>query len=177
MEQIITQEIIMLITFLIKIVLWSLIISAPLILLTLEMYGYEKYKKWKAKEDKEHERIIVKRNKTQEDFENDIKEKEKYLSELDEKTRRRELDLELADIKYNALKELGLTKELPEEVVDDANESNEGTEEPIDKTSNVKKWLESMSVKELQEIAREHKLKWYSKMKKEELILKLEPLL
>ena len=48
-----------LLNVLLQVMLWSLIISSPAIILTIEMYGYEKYKKWKDTEIKEKEKIIV----------------------------------------------------------------------------------------------------------------------
>lgn len=151
MDQFINDDVYRLLNILIQVILWSLIISAPAIILTIEMYAYERYKKYKDKTEKELERIIVGKTNNKEDLESTIKE-------LEEVKRRLDLDVELLEIRKNAL-----NPEEPEEV--------ETIEEPEEK-----KDLNKMNMKQLQELAREHKLKWYSRMKKTELIKSLEAL-
>lgn len=151
MDQFINDDVYRLLNILIQVILWSLIISAPAIILTIEMYAYERYKKYKDKTEKELERIIVGKTNNKEDLESTIKE-------LEEEKRRLDLDVELLEIRKNAL-----NPEEPEEV--------EVIEEPEEK-----KDLNKMNMKQLQELAREHKLKWYSRMKKTELIKSLEAL-
>lgn len=151
MDQFINDDVYRLLNILIQVILWSLIISAPAIILTIEMYAYERYKKYKDKTEKELERIIVGKTNNKEDLESTIKE-------LEEEKRRLDLDVELLEIRKNAL-----NPEEPEEV--------ETIEEPEEK-----KDLNKMNMKQLQELAREHKLKWYSRMKKTELIKSLEAL-
>lgn len=151
MDQFINDDVYRLLNIFIQVILWSLIISAPAIILTIEMYAYERYKKYKDKTEKELERIIVGKTNNKEDLESTIKE-------LEEEKRRLDLDVELLEIRKNAL-----NPEEPEEV--------EVIEEPEEK-----KDLNKMNMKQLQELAREHKLKWYSRMKKTELIKSLEAL-
>lgn len=151
MDQFINDDVYRLLNIFIQVILWSLIISAPAIILTIEMYAYERYKKYKDKTEKELERIIVGKTNNKEDLESTIKE-------LEEEKRRLDLDVELLEIRKNAL-----NPEEPEEV--------ETIEEPEEK-----KDLNKMNMKQLQELAREHKLKWYSRMKKTELIKSLEAL-
>lgn len=151
MDQFINDDVYRLLNIFIQVILWSLIISAPAIILTIEMYAYERYKKYKDKTEKELERIIVGKTNNKEDLESTIKE-------LEEEKRRLDLDVELLEIRKNAL-----NPEEPEEV--------EVIEEPEEK-----KDLNKMNMKQLHELAREHKLKWYSRMKKTELIKSLEAL-
>ena len=152
MDQFINDDVYRLLNILIQVILWSLIISAPAIILTIEMYAYERYKKYKDKTEKELERIIVGKTNNKEDLESTIKE-------LEEEKRRLDLDVELLEIRKNAL-----NPEEPEEV------------EVIEEPEEEKKDLNKMNMKQLQELAREHKLKWYSRMKKTELIKSLEAL-
>lgn len=143
-----------LLNVLMQVVLWSLIISAPAIILTVEMYAYERYKKWKDKSEKELERIIIGKTNNKEELESKISEHERTIRKL-------ELDVELLEIRKNALNP---DDEPDEQHEDDLDEQNE------------EKDLNDMSVKELHILARKHKLKWYSKMKKSKLIEALDPL-
>ena len=152
MDQFINDDVYRLLNIFIQVILWSLIISAPAIILTIEMYAYERYKKYKDKTEKELERIIVGKTNNKEDLESTIKE-------LEEEKRRLDLDVELLEIRKNAL-----NPEEPEEV------------EVIEEPEEEKKDLNKMNMKQLQELAREHNLKWYSRMKKTELIKSLEAL-
>jgi len=149
-----------LINILLQVVLWSLIISAPAIILTLEMYAYERYKKWKDMSEKELERIIIGKTTNKESLENEIKE-------LKEDKRRLALDVELLEIRLDAL-----TPEEPEE--SEVIETPEDPEEQI--LEKEKMDLNSLNIKQLHELARKHKLKWYSRMKKDELVNALDPL-
>ncbi|MHA1690114.1 MAG: Rho termination factor N-terminal domain-containing protein [Candidatus Heimdallarchaeaceae archaeon] len=148
-----------LLNVLLQVVLWSLIISAPAIILTIEMYAYERYKKWKDKTENELERIIVGKTNNKDDLEKEIKL-------IGEDKRRLELDVELLEIRKNALTPEAVTEELEDEPI------NETTEEPeVEKLD-----LNNMTVLNLQELARKHNLKWYSRMKKVDLVKALESL-
>lgn len=127
----------------------SLAVAIPIVVLILLMYAYEKYKKWKDVEKKEAERIIVKMNedviKTTETI-NVLKPIETELratiSKLEEK---------LKDLKKEAgEEEPGLQSS------DVINESSEPIKEP--------------NIKELHALAKERKIKGFSRMKKEDLI-------
>lgn len=127
----------------------SLAVAIPIVVLILLMYAYEKYKKWKDAEKKEAERIIVKMNedviKTTETI-NVLKPIETELratiSKLEEK---------LKDLKKEAgEEEPGLQSS------DVINESSEPIKEP--------------NIKELHALAKERKIKGFSRMKKEDLI-------
>jgi len=148
-----------LVNILLQVILWSLIISAPAIILTVEMYAYERYKKWKDKSEKELERIIIGKTNNKEDLENKIRQHEETI-------RRLELDVELLEIKKAAIS--------PEDISED--EKKEKVDETTHDDPEDKKELSEMTIKQLQELARTHKLKWYSRMKKTELIKALESL-
>lgn len=139
-----------LLNVLLQVILWSLIISSPAIILTIEMYAYERYKKWKDTEVKEKEKILVGRAKqiiaADEDLERQHKEK-----------LRLSLDVELLQKKKDALQdELGETEEVPEEEPD----------KEID--------LDSMTIRELKKVAKERGLKMYSKKNKKQLLKMLK---
>jgi hypothetical protein len=138
-----------LINLLLKVILISLIISAPAILLTLEMYGYEKYKKWKNTEEKEHEKIILGRAK-------DIVKKDEELERQDNQIKSLAIDIELLQKRKK-----GLADELDLPVDDTEEEPEE-----ID--------IESMNIKQLHEVAKDKGIKMYSRMKKSALIKKLK---
>ena len=139
-----------LLNVLLQVMLWSLIISAPAIILTIEMYGYEKYKKWKDTEIKEKEKIIVGRaNKI-------ISQDDELQRQHDDKLRL-SLDIELLEKRQKALREeLGLSEE-PE------------VEETEEKTN-----IKTMNIKQLKKLAKERGLKMYSKKNKQQLIKLLE---
>lgn len=139
-----------LLNVLLQVLLWSLIISAPAIILTIEMYGYEKYKKWKDTEIKEKEKIIVGRaNKI-------ISQDDELQRQHDDKLRL-SLDIELLEKRQKALREeLGLSEE-PE------------VEETEEKTN-----IKTMNIKQLKKLAKERGLKMYSKKNKQQLIKLLE---
>jgi hypothetical protein len=138
-----------LINLLLKVILISLIISAPAILLTLEMYGYEKYKKWKNTEEKEHEKIILGRAK-------DIVKKDEELERQDNQIKSLAIDIELLQKRKK-----GLADELDLPVDDTEEEPEE-----ID--------IESMNIKQLHEVAKDKGIKMYSRMKKSVLVKKLK---
>jgi hypothetical protein len=128
-----------------KVAIFSLYVAIPLIMLILLMYGYERYKKWKYKEDREAERIIVKRNE-------DIVKANDTINSL--KALETELRLtisKLDDRKAEREKELGIKHE-PEQAEDD------------------KSTLKNFTIKELQAYCKDHKIKGYSRKSKDELL-------
>ena len=139
-----------LLNVLLKVILVSLIISAPAIILTIEMYAYERYKKWKDTEIKEKEKIILGRaNKI-------VKLDEELQRQHDDKLRLG-LDVELLEKRKKILQvELG-TEEEPEV---------EEPEEVID--------LSSMNIKQLKALAKERGISMYSKKNKKQLLELLE---
>lgn len=135
-----------LLNVLLQVVLWSLIISAPAIILTIEMYAYERYKKWKDTEVKEKEIIIVgKANQI-------IKSDEELQRQHDDKLRLG-LDVELLEKRKKSLQdELGISNE-PEV---------KETKEEID--------LNTLKRVELLARCKERGFKMYSKKNKQQLI-------
>jgi hypothetical protein len=129
---------------LINVILYSLAIASPLIVLIIVMYQYEKYTKWRAKEQKEADRIIVKMNE-------DVISTSKTIDKLESK----KLELEKKIAQYELMK-----KEQMESL-----KIVEENDEPI-----VKKDYADMNIKELHDVAREMKLKGFSRMSKDELI-------
>jgi hypothetical protein len=128
---------------LLLIVIYSLYVASPLIILQLMMYGHEHYKKWKAKEQKEAERIIVKMN-------------EKIASDaaacdtlLNQKT---QLKLEVESLEKTK-------KQLQHEV---------GVEDKPDVEENQD--LSELNIKQLQKLAKAQGVKRYSKLKKADLL-------
>ncbi len=133
-------------------------IAAPIIMLIMIMYLYEKYKKWKDTERKEAERIIVKMNE-------DIVKTSAAINNL--KPVETELKLSISALE-SKLKELkAQTHELqPVEVVI-PEETTTSMNEIIAEEKHDSKEL---TIKDLHALARERKIKGFSRMKKEVLI-------
>lgn len=128
------------------VILITLIISAGPILLTLEMYGYERYKKWKDREVKERDKILVGRAKQ-------ITKADEELQRQSEEKRRLDLDVELLQTKKKALQsELG----------EDDIEEKENDPKEID--------LDSMNIRDLKKLAKQRNMKMYSKKSKAQLL-------
>ncbi len=129
--------------FILKVILYSLSVASPLIVMILMMYGYERYKKWKSKETKEAERIIVKMN-------NQIKEDALTCDTLS--NRKTELQLECEKLEKQKLDlhaELGI-EEQPE----------------VDENEDYR----NLNIKALKALAKQKGIKRYSKMNKEQLL-------
>lgn len=129
----------------IRIVFYSGFVAGPIMILILLMYQYEKYKKWKDKEIKEAERIIVKKNEQ-------IVETSVAINQLEGK--KAELVLAVDSLEAR-LKEMKI-------------ESGDVTSTE-DETAN-KTISDKLTIKELHALARERKVKGFSRMKKEELL-------
>lgn len=142
-----------LINVLLKVILWSLIISAPAIILTVEMYAYEKYKKWKDTEIKEKEKIILGRAKK-------IVSQDEELQRQADERKRLELDVELLMKRKKAL-DVELGNDSPTAEIDPTAEQKETTQ-TID--------LESMNIKQLKSLAKKSGFKMYSKKNKSQLL-------
>ena len=138
-----------LINTLLQVVLWYLIISSPMVLLTIELYLYGRYKKWKNTEIQEKEKIIVGKANTIQKFDQDIQYQH-------EEKHRLNLDIELLMKRKKALQEeLGLSEE---------------TEHPD--TEDID--LDKMNVKQLKALAKDRGLKMYSKKNKKQLLKMLQ---
>ncbi len=128
---------------LLKIIIYTLYVAAPLIILQLLMYGHEHYKKWKAKEQKEAERIIVKMN------EQITKDAAACDTLLNQKT---QLQLEVESLEKHK-------KELQKEVgVDDEVKPQENED------------LSELNIKQLKKLAKVQGVKRYSRLKKADLL-------
>lgn len=133
-----------------NVIIISLIFAAPIILLIILMYFYDRYKKFKDKEQREAERIIIKNNEG-------IRATASNIKTLDEQFKKLDYDvLKLREEKRQLEIELGHTSEDEPEVI------NEGTN------------YDEMTIKELHDIARELKIKGFSRMKKDKLVDILE---
>ena len=150
----IQPEVINLLNLFFKVVIISLIISSPFIIAILEMYGYEKYKKYKDSEVKEKEKIIVKKAQ-------DIETADKQLQWQSEEQHRKQLQLESLQ-KQIEIKQLELQKGKL------LNEPDAETPDPEDEKK--QKTLNDLSIRELKELAKQNKLKMYSKLNKEQLV-------
>src|SRR6056297_2782057 len=107
-----------LLNVLFQVLLWSLIISSPAIILTVEMYLYERYKKWKDTEIKDKEKILLGKAK------NIVKQDEELERQADER-KRLEVDIELLMKRKKALSdELGIEEEIPQGDQEDNPEEN-----------------------------------------------------
>lgn len=130
---------------LMKVAIYSLYLAVPLILLILLMYQYEKYKKWKFKEDRAAERIIVKRNE----------------------------DIVKANDTVNALRDLETELRLTISRLDDKKKQLEdelGIDHTTEQAEEDKTALKNLTVKELQTYCKDHKIKGYSRKSKEQLL-------
>jgi|GEM_PF-3476186 len=132
-----------------RVLFYTLWIAIPIIVLIILMYAYEKYKKWKDADRKEAERIIVKMNE-------DIVKSGTTINVLQS----RETELKLAvDALEARLKEL--KKESGENSSDDASDDTNAHAAMIDSKT---------TIKDLHALAKERKIKGFSRMKKEDLI-------
>ncbi len=140
-----------LLAVLINVIIISLIIATPILILIGLMHIYDRYKKGKNKEQKEAQRIIIKNNEAIVKTTSSIKILDEQFRELDYKV------LKLKEQKLELEKDLGLVESVePEDEIIDA----------ID--------YKNKTIKELQDLAREMKIKGFSRMKKEKLINILE---
>lgn len=138
-----------LINLLLQVVLWYLIITAPMVLLTIELYLYGRYKKWKDSEIQEKEKIIVGKANTIQKFDADIQYQH-------EEKHRLNLDIELLMKRKKALQEeLGISEESNHKVTEEIN-------------------LDKMNVKQLKAVAKDRGLKMYSKKNKKQLLKMLQ---
>lgn len=138
-----------LLNVLLQVILWSLIISSPFIILTIEMYAYERYKKWKDTEAKEKEKIILGRA-------NKIVAQDEELQRQNEEKKKLELEIDLLNIRKKSIQdEIGIP--------DDPEETEEDPEEVVTD-------LSQMTIRELKSLAKERGLKMYSKKNKEQLV-------
>lgn len=136
-----------LIDILLKIIVISLSVASPILILIGLMHIYDKYKKIKETETKEAERIIIKNNEA-------IVKTTTSIKVLDEQFQKLEYSvLKLKEEKRALEVELGQATE-EEEIVPD--------EDKID--------YSKMTIKELHDIAREWKVKGFSRMKKDKLV-------
>lgn len=148
----INDQVFILINLLMQVVLWSMIISSPFIILTLEMYGYEKYKKWKNAEEQEFERIIVGKA-------NNIQKQDEELQRQAEEKKKLEFEIDLLKIKKKTLQE-------ETDTLDPEEETKTSSELPSDEEVIT----EDMSVNELKAIAKKKGIKGYSKKSKKQLL-------
>ena len=165
----IDQQVYDLLNTLLTVILWTLIISAPAILLTLEMYGYEKFKKYKYKEVAEKEKIILGKanqiTKQDEELERQAHERKKLTQEI-----------ELLEQRRKALKKMDHDPATDPEDTDPEDTDPEDTDpedtDPED-TPNMdellKKDLDEMNIREMKKLAKYKGLTMYSKKNKKQL--------
>jgi predicted RNase H-like nuclease (RuvC/YqgF family) len=143
-----------LLNILFQVLLWSLIISSPAIILTIEMYLYERYKKWKDTEIKEKEKILLGKAK------NIVKQDEELERQAYEK-RKLEQAVDLLKERKKMLEdELGIEEEIS------LGDQEEKQEEKID--------INSMNIKQLKALAKEKGLTRYSRKSKKQLLKMLK---
>lgn len=132
---------------LIRVLFYTLYVAGPIMILIILMYQYEKYKKWKDKEAREAERIIVKRNE-------EVVETNKAITALEAKKAELKLAVEAYEVKLSEQRaELG--------------------DEPITDDEMIKQVDNKLTIKELHALAKERGIKGFSRMKKEDLITAL----
>lgn len=143
-----------------RVILISGWIAAPIIILILLMYAYEKYKKWKETERKEAERIIVKMNE-------DIVKTSAAINNLKPVETELKLSISALEAKLKELKTQAIT-------VSDTGSTTIPGETAIEEASEVETpkatAKQSPTLKELHALARSRKIKGFSRMKKERLI-------
>ena len=156
MDQFINDDVYRLLNVLLQVILWSLIVSAPAIILTVEMYAYERYKKWKDTDVKEKEKIIVGKAKTITKQNEDIKWQQEEIHKLEYKRDVLQIGIDSMN------KKLGSSEE-PEDTPADA--------KPIEEID-----LTEMNIKQLKAIAKAVGVSMYSKLNKNALLKKLQEL-
>ena len=139
-----------------KVVIISAIVSAPAIVLTLAMYSYDRYKKWKDTDVKEKEKIIVGKAKTITKQNEDIKWQQEEIHKLEYKRDVLQIGIDSMN------KKLGSSEE-PEDTPADA--------KPIEEID-----LTEMNIKQLKAIAKAVGVSMYSKLNKNALLKKLQEL-
>lgn len=176
----ISPEVLSLIDLFFKVVIWTLIITSPFNIVTLEMYFYTRYKKYKNKEEAELEQIIVKRS-------DDIVKKDKELTWQDEERHRKQLELDFLDRKI-AIKKLEAGEDSEDEILmrhqpADKIHEVEKTEESEEKETTLqdpipeepkKKELKDLTIRQMRVQAKKHGLKFYSNLNKQKLLNLLE---
>lgn len=155
----IDDNVYVLLNILIQVVLWSLIISSPAIILTIEMYLYRRFKKWDEAEIKEKEKIIL--GKAAE-----ITKADGELKFQHEQKQRLGLEIELLETRKKALEKSLVAPEVP--AVPATPPAAAAASAPEEK-----KDLAEMSVKELKAEAKRRRLTMYSKLTREQLLKKL----
>lgn len=132
-----------------RVLFYTLWIAIPIIVLIILMYAYEKYKKWKDADRKEAERIIVKMNE-------DVIKTTETINVL--KPIETELRATIATLQEKV-------KELKQET---SETEKIAQSEPLDAPQVIK--TKKPSIKELHKLAKERKIKGFSRMKQDELI-------
>lgn len=130
---------------LLKIIIYSAYIAAPIIILLILLYQYERYNKWKAKEIKEAERIIVKMNE-------DIIKTSDAINKLEDKEKELLVRIERYQNKIDEMK-------LQSGIVDD---------EPKPDAAAID--LKKLTIRELQDLAKDKNIKGYTRMPKAKLL-------
>lgn len=153
---IIAPIILKLINILLGTLIVSLILALPLIILIMLMQKYDKYKKDRDKEVKEAERIIIRQNESITTNTEAIK----VLKEIEQK------------YDYRNLKLADENRKLEQEIRDKKIELglDVDPEVTLEQAEQILADYESMTVKELHEIAKALELKGYSRWKKDKLI-------
>lgn len=138
-----------------NVLMYVLMFSIPITSLIVILEFWEAYKRRKNQHKKEAERIIVK-------MAEDVKEQTEVIRTLEEQAEK--LKLSIFDLESRK-REVQTDVMSEEEIKSSVEEQNDPEPEQID--------YESFTVNELQDIARQLKIKGFSRMKKAKLIEKL----
>jgi hypothetical protein len=143
-----------LINLIIKVFLVVMIPGVAILTFILIMYLYRRYKKWSNSEDKEQERIILGRAKK-------ITSYDEELSRQADERKKLEFDLEILRNQKKRLQEDLGESESPEEV-------------PAEEKPSEEMDLSKLNIKQLKQLAKDHKIPMYSKKSKQQLLETLQ---
>lgn len=155
-----TPGVISALNILVIVIIWSLIISVPILIMILLLQKYDRYIKDRDKEIKDAERIIVKQNK-------EVVEATKALDitlKLNKEEEFKSLKLE-KEIRELELKKEALEKEL--------NIETEAVELLNEDSKNVTVDYKLMTIRDLQQLAKNLEMKGYSRWSKAKLVERL----
>lgn len=132
-----------------RVLFYTLWIAIPIIVLIILMYAYEKYKKWKDADRKEAERIIVKMNE-------DIVKSGTTINVLQSRETELKLAVDALEARLKELKKEAGEDDLVEQFEKFVKDQTLPNKQP--------------TIKDLHALAKERKIKGFSRMKKEDLI-------
>jgi|GEM_PF-6607606 len=146
----ISDKVMTLFNLLLEVMLYAAIPASVFIMITLLLYMWERFKKYKESEKKETEKILLGRAKQITEYDHQLERQEKTIKKNSD-------EIEIQEHRLKKLK--SITK------LDNEEETNSEEVEEI--------LIDDMTIIELKDLAKKMGLKMYSKLNKEQLLEKL----